>query len=107
VAILKDPGLNWEEAWHVKNWRFADASIQMERTEDTSGGTRPGGWLTDLEIAAKVGISDRQLPRWKRTPEFEAGVEEHRKNYREILMKEAGQLFTMRLAQLGDRADQG
>lgn len=32
--------------------------------------------LTDREIAAKVGISDRQLWRWKKVPEFQAKVKE-------------------------------
>ena len=33
--------------------------------------------LTDLAIAVEVGISDRQLRRWKHVPKFQAQVEKH------------------------------
>lgn len=46
------------------------------------------GRLTDLEIAAEVGISDRQLRRWKRIPEFRARVEQQLAAYSAFLDEE-------------------
>jgi hypothetical protein len=46
------------------------------------------GRLTDLEISAKTGISDRQLRRWKHIPEFRARVEEYVEARRKIRMEE-------------------
>jgi transposase-like protein len=46
------------------------------------------GRLTDLEIAAEVGVSDRQLRRWKRIPEFRARVEANLAAYRAFLGEE-------------------
>jgi uncharacterized protein YjcR len=40
------------------------------------------GRLTDLAIAEEVGISDRQLRRWKRIPKFRARVERQLAAYR-------------------------
>jgi hypothetical protein len=34
------------------------------------------GRLADLEIGARVGISDRQLRRWKHRPEFQLASKE-------------------------------
>jgi histidinol phosphatase-like enzyme len=39
--------------------------------------------LTDLAIAVEVGISDRQLRRWKHVPKFQAQVEKHVEKYLE------------------------
>jgi hypothetical protein len=39
------------------------------------------GRPTELEIGSKVGISDRQLRRWKQSAEFRARVEQHVSQY--------------------------
>jgi hypothetical protein len=36
------------------------------------------GRLTEIEIAVEVGISDRQLRRWKHIPEFQSKVRKQR-----------------------------
>ena len=46
------------------------------------------GRLTDLAIAAEVGISTRQLRRWKRIPEFRVKVEQQLAAYRAFLDEE-------------------
>ena len=43
------------------------------------------GKLTEVEIAIEVGISDRQLRRWKRIPEFQSEVRKQQEDFRELL----------------------
>ena len=43
--------------------------------------------LRDYAIAARVGISDRQLRRWKHVPEFRQRVAQHREAYREAVFQ--------------------
>ncbi len=44
--------------------------------------------LTDIQIAAKVGIAERSLERWKLVPEFRARVQEHVAKFRERITSE-------------------
>jgi hypothetical protein len=57
--------------------------------------------LTDVEIGLRVGVSDRQLRRWKHVPEFQARVEEHCDAYRARIEKEARDYWKREFEQLG------
>lgn len=64
------------------------------------------GRLTDLEIAAKVGISDRQLRRWKRMPEFQARLQEHMEAYNVLRMTAREKEMENWWSQLDENASQ-
>jgi hypothetical protein len=51
------------------------------------------GRLTELEIAFEVGISDRQLRRWKHIPEFESDVRKQQEDFRELLLATSRQAY--------------
>lgn len=44
--------------------------------------------ITDVEITAKVGISERTLNRWKRLPAVAARIAEHRQRFRDRVLEE-------------------
>jgi transposase-like protein len=44
------------------------------------------GRLTEVEIAVEIGISDRQLRRWKHIPEFQSDVRKQQEDFRELLL---------------------
>lgn len=59
--------------------------------------------LTDVEIAAEVGISERTLHRWRKRPEFMARVEEHIEAFRAVIERKAIAQRGRRVAALQDR----
>ena len=59
--------------------------------------------LTDVEIAAEVGISERTLNRWRKRPEFVARVEEHIEAFRAVIARKAIAQRGRRVAALQDR----
>lgn len=59
--------------------------------------------LKDEEIAAEVGITDRQLRKWKQRPEFAAKVAEYVERYAERILKQGIARKERRVAALHDR----
>jgi hypothetical protein len=51
------------------------------------------GRLTEVETAIEVGISDRQLRRWKHTSEFQPHVRKHQEDYSALLLATSRQAF--------------
>ncbi len=53
----------------------AERGVSPARAAEILADLVAGDWITDREIAAKVGVHVATLERWKRRPEFRARVE--------------------------------
>ncbi len=61
--------------------------------------------LTDVRIAAKAGVSERSLERWKLVPEFAARIQEHVTKFRERITNEGLAQKENRVALIRSRLD--
>ena len=59
--------------------------------------------LSDIQIAAEVGVSDRTIDRWKKLPEFQARVAVHRERLAQRIMAYGIARREMRIRDLDDR----
>lgn len=59
--------------------------------------------LSDEEIGARVGVTDRTLRNWKREPEFWRRVDEHSEAFRAVIERKAIAQRGRRVAALQDR----